>query len=199
MTAVPVADGAGVQLICDGCGGVDVASGCALHDSEVVYVAVAEIGWTGSAFARGPHRCPACESGVPAVRVADAVRADDDPATGRVVRHRMSSASLVRVAGDIDINVVAELRAALDAALAEHPRVIVDLAGAATIDSVGLGTVVRAHQAARRCGGDLLLAAPSRFIRTVLHTMRLDGALPIFDTVPQAMSAACAAAAGPDN
>jgi anti-anti-sigma factor len=64
-----------------------------------------------------------------------------------------------------------------------------DLTRAATIDSVGLGAVVRARQAARRRGGDLLLAAPSRFVQTVLHTMRLDGAFPTFDSVPQAMSA----------
>ncbi|MCA2219044.1 STAS domain-containing protein [Jidongwangia harbinensis] len=86
--------------------------------------------------------------------------------------------SLVRVAGDVDTGVVAELRAALETALAEHPRIIMDLTRAATIDSVGLGTVVRARQAARRRGGDLLLAAPSRFVQTVLHTMRLDGAFP---------------------
>jgi anti-sigma B factor antagonist len=192
MTAVPVEREAGVHLICDGCGDVAVANGCGLHDSEVVYVAVAQIGWTGSAFARGPHRCRGCDSGIPVARPSKDQRADDDPVTGRVSQHSMSSASLVRVIGGVDTTVVAELRTALDDALAVHRRVIVDLARAPTIDSVGLGTVVRAHQVARRRGGDLLLAAPSRFVRTVLHTMRLDGALPIFDTVPQAMSATLA-------
>jgi anti-anti-sigma factor len=190
MTAVPATVGTGVQLICDGCGDVAVANGCGLHDADVVYVAVAEIGWTGSAFARGPHRCPGCDSRIPAARRSQVRRADDTRATGRVSQHSMTSASLVRVVGDVDTDVVAELRTALDTAVAEHPRVIVDLTRAATIDSVGLGTVVRARQAARRRGGDLLLAAPSRFVRTVLHTMRLDGAFPTFDTVPQAMSAA---------
>jgi anti-anti-sigma factor len=189
MTAVPAAVGTGVQLICDGCGDVAAANGCGLHDADVVYVAVAEIGWTGSAFARGPHRCPGCDSQIPAARRSEGRRTDKTPATGRVSQHSMSSASLVRVVGDVDTDVVAELRAALESAVAKHPRVIVDLTRATTIDSVGLSTVVRARQAARRRGGDLMLAAPSRFVRTVLHTMRLDGAFHTFDTVPQAMSA----------
>ena len=52
MTAVPTATGPGVQLICDGCGDVAVAGGGALPDAEVVYVAVAEVGWTGSASSK---------------------------------------------------------------------------------------------------------------------------------------------------
>ncbi|MCA2213921.1 STAS domain-containing protein [Jidongwangia harbinensis] len=196
MTAVAVAVGTGVQLICDGCGDLAVANGCGLHDADadVVYVAVAEVGWTGSAFARGPHRCSGCSSRIPVARRSAERVTGDAPPTGRVSRHSLSSVSLVRVAGDVDTEVVAELRTALETALAEHPRIIMDLTGAATIDSVGLGTVVRARQAARRRGGDLLLAAPSRFVQTVLHTMRLDGAFPTFDTVPQAMSAARAVA-----
>lgn len=185
MTAVPTAAGTGVQLICDGCGDVTVAGGCGLHDQDVVYVAVAEVGWTGSAFARGPHRCPDCEG--PAPRIA---RRRVAAATGRVSSHRAPSASVVRVVGDLDVDVAAELRAALDAALEAHPRVIVDLTRAGAIDSVGLSALVRTRQAARRRGGDVLLAGPSRFIRTVLHTMRLDAAFPVFDTVPQAVSAA---------
>jgi anti-anti-sigma factor len=97
---------------------------------------------------------------------------------------------VVGVVGDLDIDVVGELRAALDTALQAHPRVVVDLGEAGTIDSVGLSEIVRGRQSARRRGGDLLLAAPSRFVRTVLHTMRLDTAFPMFDSVAQAMSAA---------
>jgi anti-sigma B factor antagonist len=189
MTAVPTAVGTGVQLICDGCGDVAVADGCGLHDAEVVYVAVSEIGWTGSAFARGPHRCPGCETPVPQSRSRERRPAADAAATGRVSGHHTSFGAVVRVVGDLDIDVVDDLRVAVDTALEAHARVIVDLSRAATIDSVGLSAIVRARQSARRRGGDLLLAAPSRFVRTVLHTMRLDTAFPMFDSVPQAMSA----------
>jgi anti-sigma B factor antagonist len=46
------------------------------------------------------------------------------------------------------------------------------------IDSSGLGLLMRTRQEARSHGGTVSLAAPSRFVLTVLHTMRLDGAFP---------------------
>ncbi|MFI6064235.1 STAS domain-containing protein [Micromonospora sp. NPDC051227] len=55
-------------------------------------------------------------------------------------------------------------------------------------DPTGLGLLVRAHPDARERGVTLCLAAPSRFIRTVLHTMRLDGAFPIFDSRDDALA-----------
>ena len=51
------------------------------------------------------------------------------------------------------------------------------------------GTLVRARHAARRHHGELLLAAPSRFIPTVLRTMRLHTAFRTFTTLRQAVAA----------
>jgi anti-anti-sigma factor len=192
MTAVPAKAGAGVELICDGCGSVAVASGHGLHDDDVVYVAVAEVGWTGSAFARGPHRCRPCEQALLSVPRHARGPASDDAGVGRVVWHVAAPASLVQVSGDVDIDVVDELRVALEAAVAARAHVVVDLAGAGTIDSVGLGTLVRARQAARQRDGNLVLAAPSRFVLTVLRTMRLHTAFPAYETVPEALAAASA-------
>ncbi|WP_374102576.1 STAS domain-containing protein [Micromonospora sp. D93] len=67
-------------------------------------------------------------------------------------------------------------------------HVVVDLSRVHIIDSTGLGLLVRAHREARERGVTLCLAAPSRFIRTVLHTMRLDGAFPIFDSRDDALA-----------
>jgi anti-anti-sigma factor len=75
---------------------------------------------------------------------------------------------LVRVTGDVDDDVVPALRSTLDSAVALRPFVIVDLTMAGAITSPGLGTLVRARNAVRRRGGELLLAAPSRFVQTVL-------------------------------
>ncbi|MDI5943965.1 STAS domain-containing protein, partial [Micromonospora sp. DH15] len=55
------------------------------------------------------------------------------------------------------------------------------------------GLLVRAHQEARQRGVVLCLAAPSRFVRTVLHTMRLDGLFPTFADQQEALAAAGAA------
>lgn len=192
MTAVPATRGAGVQLICDGCGRVTTADGCGLHDAEVVYVAVTAVGWAGSAFARGPHRCPSCEASAPPPPPPPR-RPAGAPVTGCVAQQTTRHAAVVSVTGDIDAAVVPQLRSALDAAVAARPQVVVGLTRAGVIDSAGLGVLVRARQAARRRGGDLLLAGPSRFVHTVLRTMRLHTAFPTFDTVPQALTAARAA------
>jgi anti-anti-sigma factor len=199
MTAVATASGTGVRLICDGCGKVADTTGCGLYDAEVVYVAVAEIGWAGSLFARGQHRCPDCEPrslqgrGYLPGRGYEPRSGSETPASGRASRHLTRSAGLVRVVGDVDIDGVGELRTALDAALERHCQVIVDLTGAASLDSITVSAIVRTRRSARRRGGDLVLAAPSPFLRTVLQTIRQDTAFRIFDTVPQAMSAMRAA------
>ncbi|MGA5298938.1 STAS domain-containing protein [Nucisporomicrobium flavum] len=192
MTAVSARPSATVELTCDGCGATTTVDGCGLHDTDVVYVAVAAIGWAGPPYARGPHRCPACVSGHgPAPRQRTG-RHDGGP---RVALTVTSPAAVVRVTGDIDLDVVADLRAGLENAAALRSYVIVDLTGAGTIDSLGLGALVRGRGAARQRGGDLLLVAPSRFVQTVLRTMRLHTAFRTFGTVPQAITAAVAAPA----
>ncbi|MFI5937732.1 STAS domain-containing protein [Actinoplanes sp. NPDC051494] len=74
-----------------------------------------------------------------------------------------------------------ELRSALAAAVERSPYVVVDLAGVHTLDDTVLGLLVRAHRNARRRDGLVCLAAPSRFVITVLHTMHVDGLFPLFD------------------
>ncbi|GAA2597186.1 hypothetical protein GCM10010435_90570 [Winogradskya consettensis] len=80
-----------------------------------------------------------------------------------------------------------ELRAALAAAVASRPHVVVDLAGVHTLDDTVLGLLVRAHRNARRRGGLVCLAAPSRFVITVLHTMQVHGLFPLFDERDEAL------------
>jgi anti-anti-sigma factor len=84
----------------------------------------------------------------------------------------------VRVA--IDDGVSETLRHTLSEAIDRRGHVVVDLAGAPTVGPAGLGVLVRAHQRARRSESALCLAAPSRFVITVLHTMHVDGVFPQF-------------------
>ncbi len=105
----------------------------------------------------------------------------------------MDGVSLVRVAGDLDLELLPALREVLQEALEPHPWVIVDLSGAGILESVGLSPLLVACQAARREGGDLLLANPAPIVRTVLRAARLQEMFPVHDTVPQAMTAAFAA------
>lgn len=107
-----------------------------------------------------------------------------------ITRHTMDGASLVQIVGDVDLDVVTHLRAVLDAAVGAHAWVIVDLSRARTIDSVGLSVLVAAGHAARRKGGELLLAAPPSFLQTVLRSTRMATTFPVHDNVPRAMTAA---------
>ncbi len=63
---------------------------------------------------------------------------------------------------------------------------VLDLHAVHLIDSAGLGLLVRAHHEAKHRGGSLSLVAPSRYVRTVLHTMRLDT---VFHTYPDEQAA----------
>jgi anti-sigma B factor antagonist len=82
--------------------------------------------------------------------------------------------------GDLDLLVQAELRKTLSDATEASQHVLLDLADVRLIDSTGLGLLVRAHQTVKRAGGTLSLVAPSRFVQTVLYTMRLHPVFPIF-------------------
>ena len=110
-------------------------------------------------------------------------------ATRRVSVELGPSAAVVSATGDVGADIDGELREALDEALAWRPTVIVDLAATRRMDPAGLGTLVRARNAARRRDGELVLAAPSRFQQTVLRTMRLHTAFRTFGTLQQAVTA----------
>jgi anti-anti-sigma factor len=95
--------------------------------------------------------------------------------------------AVVRVRADIDATVADPLRRALFDAADQYRHVVLDLADAPTLDSAGLGTLVRAHKHARQRDAVLCLAGPSRYVVTVLHTMKVDGLFPTFDDTASAL------------
>ncbi|MEQ4304282.1 STAS domain-containing protein [Plantactinospora sp. B6F1] len=180
MTVVPDVDSNTVNLICDHCGAVTVSADQRIRVGEEVWRLTAEHGWTGSPFAAGPHRCPACATS----RLVARPEIAGPPATPRAVRgprvEYEPAAAVVWFGGDIDLFGAEMLRQALMAAGAVRRAVVLDLSDVEMLDSAGLGGLVRAHRHIKRRGGVLCLAAPSRYIVTVLHTMRLDGLFPTF-------------------
>ncbi|MDH6462699.1 anti-anti-sigma factor [Micromonospora sp. A200] len=170
MTVVPAENQ--MSMICDGCGDTVTGTANVLPDAEVVWTLVFDNGWTGSAFASGPHHCPRCSlspqlSGSQS-HLRNPLGIDDlDEHEDRPVA---------------EVDVAESVRRALSEALTLSPHVLVDLSEVATIDSVGLGLLVRALQEARQEGRALCLVAPSRFVLTVLHTMRLEHVFPVFAT-----------------
>ncbi|WKU06652.1 STAS domain-containing protein [Micromonospora sp. HUAS LYJ1] len=193
MTVVP--DEPLMTLICDSCGAVASGPACVLPDAEVVWTFVAEQGWTGSPFATGPHRCPRCEL-VPDPGPTPARgprRADPLGVLG--VEH-LDEVAVVTAAGDLDLATGDALHGALAEAVGADRHVVVDLVRVHLIDSTALGELVRARQDARQRDRRLSLAGPSRFVRTVLHTMRLDRVFPVFDTRRAAVDWSRSAATG---
>ncbi|KUL22379.1 STAS domain-containing protein [Actinoplanes awajinensis] len=96
-------------------------------------------------------------------------------------------ATVVAPLSDLDQQIVEVVRPVVMAAATAGRHVVLDLQGVGVVDSAGLGLLVRAHREARSHGASLLLVAPSRFVQTVLHTMRLDGVFPTFPDQPQAL------------
>ena len=170
MTVVPAENV--MSMICDGCGDTVTGAAHVLPDAEVVWTLIFDNGWTGSAFASGPHHCPRCtvgaELGASESRLTNSLGIDD------LDEHEDRPCA--------EPDPAEPVRRALSEALALGPQVLVDLSEVATIDSVGLGLLVRAHQESRHEGRTLCLVAPSRFVLTVLHTMRLEQVFPVFPT-----------------
>lgn len=191
MTVVPGRARDTVNLICDQCGDSLAGVTAILHEPDVVWTLIAECGWDGSPFALGPHRCPACATSslaAPRDPAASAPVTHDVPQAWHVNVEDLPQATVLTPSGGIDVRVADILREALTTAVTGRQDVVLDLSHVVLIDSTGLGLLVRAHRDCRQRGRTLCLVAPSRFVLTVLHTMRLDTAFLTFDHRQQALT-----------
>jgi anti-sigma B factor antagonist len=75
----------------------------------------------------------------------------------------------VRLAGECDLAVSAQLDEALIAAVRRAPLVVVDLSALVFLDSSGVHALVTAHHAARDRGGRLLAVHAAGAVATVLE------------------------------
>ncbi|MBU2664161.1 STAS domain-containing protein [Actinoplanes bogorensis] len=96
--------------------------------------------------------------------------------------------AVVTPSADLDADAVETMRESLTVAVRDHRHVIVDLHAAPTIDSAGLSLLVRALNEAKAHGGTLTLAAPSRYVVTVLHTMKLHPVFPMYPDLDAALA-----------
>ncbi|AGL16425.1 STAS domain-containing protein [Actinoplanes sp. N902-109] len=191
MTVVPGSNGTAL-LICDCCRCESTAD-VAVTDAELVWPLIAGSGWTGSPFATGSHRCQECRDHEPRPPAPTPRGARTQGASYTVQVRPDVDAALVTPLTDLDAELSDLLRDDLMSAAARHRHVVADLHAVDVVDSAGLGLLVRARQEARRHAATFDLAGPSRFVRTVLHTMRLDG---VFRTFPDTAAALRALTAG---
>jgi anti-anti-sigma factor len=89
---------------------------------------------------------------------------------------------IVELAGELDVDSVDELEAALSAAAAETgARVCLDMARLQFIDSTGLAAVIRAHIAVVEGGGAFSVVAGPGAVRRTLETTGLMEMLSVVD------------------
>src|SRR2546430_14854511 len=93
---------------------------------------------------------------------------------------------IVALRGELDRADAVSVAAALAAAAAREPEIIVDLAGLEFIDSSGVAALARGRKQARHAGGDLRLAAAQQQVLRVLTLTRLIEAFPVHASVDEA-------------
>jgi len=89
---------------------------------------------------------------------------------------------VVALRGEVDAENVGDLLAFFDRGeCRDEKRIVLDLTGLRYVDSSGLGAFVKLMKEARRSGGDVRLAGPTREVRKVLELTRLNR---VFDVCP---------------
>ena len=98
------------------------------------------------------------------------------------------SSQVITLSGRVGLDNAAELRERLSQ-LAQDPGgvMIIDASELTHINSMGLGSLVVAHQKLQAKGGQLRLAGPSPSIRQVMSATALDQIIPIYSGVAEAL------------
>ncbi len=100
---------------------------------------------------------------------------------------KRDGATVVALAGELDLYNADDVRTALLDACADEPSVlVVDLAAVTFIDSTALGVLIEARSRLADRGG-FRLAAPGMETRRALEVSGLDRHFSIFDTVADAI------------
>ena len=79
------------------------------------------------------------------------------------------------------------LQAAFNRASMEFRQVVLDIAELTRVDSTGMGLLVRFLSHSRTRGGDLRLAAPQPFVRTLLEMTKLSTVFRVYDSDEEAI------------
>jgi len=97
---------------------------------------------------------------------------------------------VVRLAGALTIDQTAELREMLMGLTANrvNQQVVLDLSGLTHLGAAGLGVILDTHRRMLRRGGALTLAAPTPAVWQVIRMTRVDGLVPVWASVEDALA-----------
>jgi anti-anti-sigma factor len=91
--------------------------------------------------------------------------------------------------GELDLDTAPMLYSCLEEIVGRGSRRLVVDAGALTFcDSTGLSALLAAHQACTSAGGFLRLAAPDELLTRLLTVVGLQGTIPIYSSVDDALA-----------
>jgi anti-sigma B factor antagonist len=107
-----------------------------------------------------------------------------------LIVEQRNSATIVRLAGEIDLSTAADTRSRIEQSTGGATHVVLDLGGLTYLDSAGLAMV---DGLARRCRGQGLafgvVAPEESVVRTVLAVSGLDNVVAVHATDADALSA----------
>jgi anti-sigma B factor antagonist len=98
---------------------------------------------------------------------------------------------VVWLVGEVDMHVAPELAAELHSlADAGAREIVVHLGGIELIDSTALGVLLRARDAIKRTGGEIVLVTSDRRVRRLFEVTGLDRTFRIESSLPEAVQVA---------
>lgn len=107
----------------------------------------------------------------------------------RLRTYQLEDTSVVEVGGEVELSNAAQLRADLRTACEQQPcHVIVDMSEVTFIDSTGIGVLVGALKRTREHQGTFALICPQPRVRRVFEITGLLQALPLFNTMDEALA-----------
>ncbi|NKB45755.1 MAG: anti-sigma factor antagonist [Alphaproteobacteria bacterium] len=98
-------------------------------------------------------------------------------------------ATIVALAGDVDLQTSPAVRQGLLECLETHDKVVVDMSQVNYIDSSGVASLVEAFQVSRKKGSFFALAHVSAAAMRVLNLARLDKVFSIHESTEDALAA----------
>jgi anti-sigma B factor antagonist len=103
---------------------------------------------------------------------------------------RKGDVAVFHLEDEIDLHYAPALRALFQAKINQRcPALVVDLSGVPFIDSTGIAVLLEYLRDASGFGGKFCVAAPTDHVRHVFEIIRLQEALPIFESTAAAIAA----------
>jgi anti-sigma B factor antagonist len=110
-----------------------------------------------------------------------------------VKRRSVRGATVISLAGEVDLSAEPDVRAHLDeAAAGAEPRIVVDMSRVTFVDSSFLHSLIRTWRRAQRAGGGLAIVCVDPGLRRLLDVFGLAKEVSIFGEVGEAVAALAA-------